>query len=1635
MPQEPERSPKGSDASGSRPATRERTSRPGSRGQPASRRQDPCTISRPTSQSSSRAGSHPVRPWAAAERDEVRGSVQFVDAFAPDPDLAAVGEVDKELGKSDGEDSSAGSSSQSASDGDNDNDDDNDVVAELPRYWRSRSGGVKDNRTNAIATMLSDMRRYQDESYNGLFIDFCVRHRARKFDHENAKMLLDRTEHIVEDKPHYAGGAETVEAEKLLATLRKIITYFYKSTGVKEWMSTGKEFREHLTKVLNLQRKKVALNVAVDTFMLLRKLKYNARVRVPEYEHERRQRLGSYWTNYHSSHKLTNIAADIVDEAALPEPESPLGRATSSPKTSDKHATKAASAMEFLGGRSLVMERCALDGADLKFYRAPTPKTLSVGERWYAHTTGPRRAETPGSISAAIAGDAWKLRGSRSLCSRGGSRAHPAGLGAGAKDLGGTAMYFPSLTATSTSQSRPATQGTAAAERGRSKVDTDVLPAGRTGRRCALARGIGPLAALPTVPGSNAGDSRPQSTWMGSRASSRAGTAGLQSPLGSSGGFQTPLGSSTGFKDWGFANSLPLEKMRKEHHLGFSNIPSGHSASAPNLSLPSMVTPKVPRVNKRGIHSVHESMKFELPHGDFPAAHSVSLAKSATQSYLRACDGHFVLPSLLPFCTGHSSRLQASGQAMTDDDLLMVSEMFRTLAKVEEVDLENNGGLSDRSLVPLLNKLKMPCADRNLKSLSLKSCMKKTGPVGIQTVAGVLTQLISDHLEHLGTLDLSGVGMGPKTHLELCQAIRLHPRLRNVALADTKLGFDMPNVQQCIDELLRAPCLEELDLGWNPFDEEIFERLGEGVLNMDCLKTLRLANCACNARHGLSSVERFLELLASQSSLTNLDISTNRFDFRGALVLEASLEHNKRLSYLNVSGNPLSTLGFRSIFRLLARESSGIAYFDCEDCATGNSQQAALEEGGQVFSATNPTGRYRLDLRRPYHRALLKKLYSCTDRFGVHCADSFLALSSDFGYTHPPTQPNGVYDVPMSGNLSFTFSLEDSLEKMMNNMKSNGKDSKSKDFRVVLLRHLELARINIGHRKQVPVLAQWMHAEGRSTEQLTIIEALSKDFTITLPQYLSMCRSKSMINQLAVSLLPNLQGEEMTRYIALLKMPTLGEYLRYVKCARNLLLFNVENPTGHYKLQLGNCGDYSVAEQLALLNHWECRLADRSGLANVSQYGVRSCTRNEKFQDRPLEVKSFKEFILPEYGELIFDYVSFKKPPADAKALDKETFDQILLTIQSCECPRPQAVASVKCISHFWFLNSFQLRALTGIFKDPNVRADIFVNHALRVLDMHNEKIFRARFSDQQEFRNVMSRLGDAAFFPFMQPEETGFVFDFNIYDQRLACSMLVQTAMNETMRNLKDYKYTRADGTVDYLTAGVPMSWHKVEALEHDGGVFEVYYTCSADDRNFKFRKSLMEKYGNYTVESEKDIMYWSGISTCPEDVVEFVEFIVSRFKDLSKPFALIDGPDGNGEITLSEFSEGLLRTLKFKKFAGPDQDARIKNVFRFLDPGGEGSVSPGEWQVLGQLYREIDLCVKEFVEFCVRTFGPDLNDSWNALDASGDGEVDEEEWLAACESMGFFGPARPIFSFLDKSDDGSVGRDEFSVLEEYLK
>jgi len=292
--------------------------------------------------------------------------------------------------------------------------------------------------------------------------------------------------------------------------------------------------------------------------------------------------------------------------------------------------------------------------------------------------------------------------------------------------------------------------------------------------------------------------------------------------------------------------------------------------------------------------------------------------------------------------------------------------------------------------------------------------------------------------------------------------------------------------------------------------------------------------------------------------------------------------------------------------------------------------------------------------------------------------------------------------------------------------------------------------------------------------------------------------------------------------------------------------------------------------------------------------------------------------------------------------------------------------------------------------------------------------------------------LGHLTYFPWVQPEQTYFEFDYSVYDERKTANVLLQLTAKESWNNLTEVKFIRGDGTEDPLPLGIPRMWETLEKMP-TRGKFSGLYICSPDDQNFKIRASFQETYALWKApERITDVTWWCSLIETPEDVIEYLEFLVARCKNMQDAFRKIDGPGGNGQITMREFEESITE-MKCKKFKGDDESARLSKIFRFLDPSGEGQVSECEWAILDLVDREIRLSIKEFVQFLARTFGDDLENAWDAFDEDGGGEIEYHEWEEKLEEVGFFGPGRPIFSFLDKDEGGSISWEEFERLIEF--
>eukprot|EP00930_Biecheleria_cincta_P001820 TRINITY_DN102910_c0_g1_i1.p1 TRINITY_DN102910_c0_g1~~TRINITY_DN102910_c0_g1_i1.p1 ORF type:complete len:1547 (-),score=253.21 TRINITY_DN102910_c0_g1_i1:218-4858(-) len=1013
------------------------------------------------------------------------------------------------------------------------------------------------------------------------------------------------------------------------------------------------------------------------------------------------------------------------------------------------------------------------------------------------------------------------------------------------------------------------------------------------------------------------------------------------------------------------------------------------------------------RGSEKGLPPINQKGSFWDPQRESEGGYAPHITR-----YLETCADGNMIPELLPFVTGHSPKLEANGRQLSDHDLLAINAVLNQISGVSAVNLGNNGLLTDRSVVPFLSKMREQPLPAALVSMNFESC-RMLGQPSMMMLAGLLEAQMASRLK---ILNINGIRLHTSVQLPLCQAIKEHAGLREVHMADTKISG-----AECMEALFGNVTLESYDLAWNCFDEACFSTIGELAAQNPTLAYLNLSNCAATTAGGEASpITHFLEWLSGNRGLTHLDVCSNQIDFRGALVLEDALNQHAKLSRLTISNNPLGVLGMRSMLRLLTSGESGFVYFDCEGCSCDlEAQMANLD---QIFRAIDPGGSYLLNLSKPYHRALLRMLCRAAERFKIPLADAFVLIAVEPEFKLPEKK-EGSWVVPTSGELSMSFSME----------KGMGSGTSDKwDFGSVMDLHLSTMRVKPSPEKVCHLMALWGLLK-YALERQVFLNALSKDFALQPAHIEQLCRHREMGSEVVWRLLSCVEGGQHGRFMVLVAQPTIGAYLQSVKRAASLLNFNTDNPTGHYKFDLGDPMDFFVAQRLVVLDRWEALLRRELRWVDTSQRGNNSCFFNERYQDLPIISSSLANWRMPENGILELDYVSGKRLDCKTKALDEATFVKILVALTSCESdPLDQVKASLRPVSHQISLECRQLRSLVRLFDISAVRAELFVTFIFRVVDVQHEKMVRVGF-EKEELALLQKRLGHCAMFPFLQPEDLCFDYNLEFVDQRCACLILFKICEAENVNNIKDAVFTSKIG--EGFEEDEALLWRNSRDGSMDKmptqGTFQGTYVCAPEERDFKNRKNVLQTYGFWQCSvAEEKVSWWSALETIPEDILKFLEWILPRYSDLASAFKAIDESVPSEErasqksMTAKEF-EDAITALGLGSLTATE----IQSVFKYLDPLGDGVLAKEQqpYKRLQPPWNEMMLSIEEFVKLMQRRCGNAVQAWWEAL---GLNEVKYDEWGATARKLGFVGSARQVFKFLDKNGKGIVSFEEFKLL-----
>ncbi|CAK9011889.1 unnamed protein product [Durusdinium trenchii] len=997
------------------------------------------------------------------------------------------------------------------------------------------------------------------------------------------------------------------------------------------------------------------------------------------------------------------------------------------------------------------------------------------------------------------------------------------------------------------------------------------------------------------------------------RPASAGSTAKRESHLGLADGrfFRRTIGSA--------AQSLPiLEKPRviasdrKDMLRSISSRPTSAGSSRGNVKRPSSAGSWATASRPQSAVSRRRTKEWKMPETEptpslwspadpWPASpqrgKSRHQAPPSCQKYLQACQLHATVPDTLDFNTGLSDKLSAPRRYICDADLLAVAGMLPARDHVDAVDLQENSNLTDLSLVPLLEQfVKVDRLAEGLRRLNLKYC-KGINWLGQETLLRLMSSA-----KNLRELDLSGVPIGMRVQRRLCVAVGDHPHLMSIGLARVGLGGHMLT-KDCLHSLLGSQSNQRLDLSWNVFNKQEFQLVGDFIAENLVLEHLLLDHCAGYIAREDTPISHLVEKLAFNHALRSLSVCTDRIDSRAALVIEDSLEGHPTLKRLYLRNNPLGIMGLRSILRLLCREESHLSRLDIEGCHGGKSGdeviclEGSAAQESKVFSFTNPGGKYVLDLSIPYDRSLCRMLYETAERFELKHSKAFVNINYSIPpYQHPIRDSIGQYKVRREGILTFTFNVESAIAAKWSEIADD-------DFITFLNAHLELMRFTPHRIKMRPLLANWKAISGMPMEQETFLTALASDFNMILPYLEYMVQAcPEAGTQTLFRLIPSLKRDGSSMYLATALFPEMEDFLVTVREMEAYMLFNPQNPTGHYKLKLENSTDFAVAQQLLLLDRWESVVNKRNRRQDVSQRGNQSQLRNECHMGRSLHlsVKMLTEWVIPEFGEFECDYVTSNHPKKGSKPLSDDLWEELMMCMYDSPCEPQDRLKVLKTISHQIFLSSLHIRQMVGFFRNDLDREDALVFFWPRVVDKYNAKVFRVRFEKQEDVVRLQERLGYASFFPFIQPENAKFRYNMAVYEQRLAASLIVTLAQRENPGNIKGYNasenlptFERPDGTFDPLTMGVPRSWADFKQCPTKG-IFSGSYKCAPENRDYEFRRRLAETYGYYDSKimastREQDIMWWTGLMEPPEDILDLLEFLISRFQNVDEAFRKI--------------------------------------------------------------------------------------------------------------------------------------------------
>lgn len=190
------------------------------------------------------------------------------------------------------------------------------------------------------------------------------------------------------------------------------------------------------------------------------------------------------------------------------------------------------------------------------------------------------------------------------------------------------------------------------------------------------------------------------------------------------------------------------------------------------------------------------------------------------------------------------------------------------------------------------------------------------------------------------------------------------------------------------------------------------------------------------------------------------------------------------------------------------------------------------------------------------------------------------------------------------------------------------------------------------------------------------------------------------------------------------------------------------NPSGRWRLDLGNKVQRSVMMQLIALNGSESKASKRAKRGDTSQKGNWCNFRNEKLAGVEVEVNIDYTKNLPWAGVLEFDYITTTRPLPDTEVISDDDFNTLLNDLELSPRRRLNSKKSnlkvlelQLAVTKYYFSVERVLKILNCFAEDTNMQVRVIVCMFSRIVELHNFDII-IRHVSAAAIQDVLSRIG-----------------------------------------------------------------------------------------------------------------------------------------------------------------------------------------------------------------------------------------------------------------------------------------------------